>query len=413
MKRYFANPELKISSVILLFLMFIFLLLNILFQKLYYDNLKEDYIKSVGAVAARIVEYNPKLERDIMPLVTKEISKQEEDKAKVLLSQYGLTKGLENNFFPYINKSAERNNYFIFIIFIVMGAVFFVLNYFQYGFFYKRMRRLTLGAKKVVEGDYDIIISENKEGDLSKLAVSFNSMREIIRNNISELKKEKQFLVDLLADISHQLKTPLSSMIVYNDIMLNKNLTKEQSSTFLLNNQNQLNRMQHLIQSILKLAKIDAKAIELDKENESLNETIQEAIDILESRTAKRKIKINFIEKEEVSFEHDRLWLQEALINIIKNSVEHTSEGGKITISLFENPVYRRIEIDDNGEGISEEDLPNIFKRFYKAKASKKSDSVGIGLALAKSIVEAHNGIIEAKSKLGVGTRFILTFLKY
>lgn len=294
-----------------------------------------------------------------------------------------------------------------------MGAVFFVLNYFQYGFFYKRMRRLTLGAKKVVEGDYDIIISENKEGDLSKLAVSFNSMREIIRNNISELKKEKQFLVDLLADISHQLKTPLSSMIVYNDIMLNKNLTKEQSSTFLLNNQNQLNRMQHLIQSILKLAKIDAKAIELDKENESLNETIQEAIDILESRTAKRKIKINFIEKEEVSFEHDRLWLQEALINIIKNSVEHTSEGGKITISLFENPVYRRIEIDDNGEGISEEDLPNIFKRFYKAKASKKSDSVGIGLALAKSIVEAHNGIIEAKSKLGVGTRFILTFLKY
>jgi signal transduction histidine kinase len=110
---------------------------------------------------------------------------------------------------------------------------------------------------------------------------------------------------------------------------------------------------------------------------------------------------------------HDRLWLKEAFINIIKNCIEHTPEEGEINIEVTENPIYTRVVIEDTGEGISEDDLPNIFKRFYKAKTSRKTDSVGIGLALAKSIIESHNGMIEAKSQLGKGTKFIITFLKY
>lgn len=413
MKRYFSNPELKTSSVILFFVIILFLALSLITQGIYFNNLKEAYIKSVGAVIAKADEEMPGLESKLVPIISKEISFEESEKAQATLSQYGLNRDLEIKLFPYMNKTAAANRYFTFILFGAMTAILFVFNYLQFVFFYKRVRRLTLGAKKVVEGEYDITISENKEGDLSKLAVAFNSMREIIRNNISELKKEKQFLVHLLSDISHQLKTPLSSMIVYNDIMLNKELSKEQSLTFLISNQNQLNRMQHLIQSVLKLAKIDAKAIELDKEKQSLNETIQEAIDALESKAKEKIVKINFIEEEEVNFVHDSLWLQEALINIIKNGVEHNKEGGEVNISLFENPVYTRIIIEDTGEGIREEDLPHIFKRFYKAKTSRKTDSVGIGLALAKAIVEAHNGVIEACSSLGIGTRFTLTFYKY
>jgi signal transduction histidine kinase len=105
--------------------------------------------------------------------------------------------------------------------------------------------------------------------------------------------------------------------------------------------------------------------------------------------------------------------MQEALINIIKNAVEHSLKQGRISIELFQNPIYIRIIIQDNGTGIGEEDLSNIFKRFYKTKNSRKNDSVGIGLALAKSIIEAHGGIIEAQSKLKEGTKFIITFLKY
>lgn len=413
MKGYFINPELKKSSAILVFLMTLFLILQIVILKIHNESLKEDYIKSVGAINARVVEVDPTLEKHIVPIVTKGVTEEEAQKGKAILAKYGLSSALEDELFPYVNTTVKKDNLSIVFMFIVMTAVLFVFNYLQYGVFYNRVRRLTMAAKKVVEGDYDLTISENKEGDFSKLAVSFNSMKEIIRNNIGELKKEKQFLVELLSDISHQLKTPLSSMIIYNDIMINKELSKEQREKFLMDNQNQLQRMKWLIQSILKLAKLDAKAIGLDKEQQSLNDTIQEAIDALGSKAAESKVDINYIENGEIVFEHDRLWLEEALINIIKNGIEHTGEGGSISIQAVENPIYRRIIIEDTGEGIREEDLPNIFKRFYKVKTSRKSDSVGIGLALAKSIIESHNGVIDVQSKLGQGTKFTLTFLKY
>jgi signal transduction histidine kinase len=161
------------------------------------------------------------------------------------------------------------------------------------------------------------------------------------------------------------------------------------------------------------LARLDAKAIEFDKENQSLNETIEDSVEALQGKALEAKVEINFKESEQIIFEHDSAWLQEALINIIKNSIEHTEKNGKINIYLSENPIYRRIIIEDNGEGISEKDLPNIFKRFYRAKTSNNSESVGIGLALSKSIIEAHGGMIEAQSKLGEGTRFSITFVKY
>jgi signal transduction histidine kinase len=413
MKRYFVNSELKISTAVLLFLMTLFLFITSLSLKMHHDNLKADYIKNLGAITARVVEKNPEMEKEIIPLITKEISSEEATKGKAFLKQYGLTEDLENALFPYVSGAITKNNYSIMFIFILMAAILFILNYFQYSFFYKRVRRLTFAAKKVVEGEYDIAINETREGDFSKLAISFNSMRKIIRNNIDELKKEKQFLVDLLSDISHQLKTPLSSVILYNDIMVSKELPREQNETFLLNNQNQLQKMNWLIRNMLKLAKLDAKAIEIIKEEQSLNETLQDSIDALESKAFEAQVKIIFKEKEEMNFQHDRLWLEEALINIIKNAIEHTPKDGEIRLELMESPLYKRITIEDTGEGIMDVDLPNIFKRFYKAKTSKKSESIGIGLALAKSIVEAHNGMIEVQSKVGIGTKFIITFIKY
>ncbi|MBU3112485.1 HAMP domain-containing sensor histidine kinase [Clostridium lacusfryxellense] len=413
MKRYFINYELKISTVTLLFIMTIFLLITSLSLKVHHDNLKNDYIKSLGAIALRVAQKNPEMEKEIIPLITREVSSEEAIKGKAFLNQYGLTQDLEDELFPYVSRTIKNNNYITILIFICMSILLLLLNYFQYGFFYNRIRRLTYAAKKVVEGDYEIDINESKEGDFSKLATSFNSMRGIIRNNLSDLRKEKKFLVEILSDISHQLKTPLSSVILYNDIMVGKELTMKQRSTFLLSNQNQLEKMNWLIKNILKLAKLDAKAIEIVKENQSLNETLQDSADALESKAIESRVKIVFKENEEINFQHDRLWLEEAFINIIKNSIEHTPQGGTINLELAENPLYTRITIEDTGEGIIDEDLPNIFKRFYKAKTSKKTESVGIGLALAKSIIEAHDGIIEVRSTVGIGTKFIITFLHH
>ncbi|MFT5875968.1 MAG: signal transduction histidine kinase [Clostridium sp.] len=351
------------------------------------------------------------MEKEIIPLITREVSKEEAIQGSALLKQYGVTQELEDSLFPYVSRAIIKNNYSTSLSFIFMTFILFILNYFQYGFFYKRIRRLTNAAKKVVDGDYDIAINENKEGDFSKLAISFNSMREIIRSNLSDLRREKQFLADLLSDISHQLKTPLSSVILYNDIMITKKLPQNQREAFLLNNQNQLEKMNWLIKNLLKLAKLDARAIEIVKEKQSLNETVQDAIDALESKAYEAEVVITFKENGEIVFHHDRLWLEEALINIIKNGIEHNAVGGTINLELVENPLYKRIIIEDTGEGISEADLPNIFKRFYKAKAGRKSESIGIGLALSKSIIEAHNGMIEVRSKVDVGSKFIITFI--
>lgn len=413
MRSYFSNPEIKLGSVILISITAFFMCLAFITLNLYYNNLKDDYIRNMGALAVRVIDADPALQSDIAPIFGREASSEEAARGEALLGQYGLTKNLENGMFPYMGKTVLVNNFSIAAIFLFMTSVLFILNYFQYSFFYKRIRKLTKGAQKVIEGEYDLSISENSEGDFSKLAVSFNSMREIIRNNINELKREKVFLVDLLSDISHQIKTPLSTLIVYNDIMLNKELSPEQRNTFLLNNQAQLDRMSWLIQSLLKIAKLDAKAIKFEKISQSLNRTVQESIYALEEKAVDGNIKITLEENDEVVFEHDRQWLEESFINIIKNGIEHTPSGGEIRIRLMENPIYRRVTIEDNGEGIREEDLPNIFKRFYKAKSSRKTDSVGIGLALARSIIESHNGIIEVQSSPGKGTLFSISFLKY
>ncbi|MBW9169638.1 HAMP domain-containing histidine kinase [Clostridium estertheticum] len=413
MKKYFINSELKISTVTLLFIMTLFLIITSLSLKLHHDNLKNDYIKNLGAIAERVVQKDPKMEKEIIPLITKEVSEEEATRGKTFLKEYGLTEDLEDQLFPYVSTTIIKNNYSIILIFGFMASILFVLNYFQYSFFYKRIRQLTIAAKNVVEGEYDISINENLEGDFSKLAISFNSMRGIIKSNLSELQEEKKFLVDLLSDISHQLKTPLSSVILYNDIMVTKELTHEQNELFLLNNQNQLEKMNRLIKNLLKLAKLDAKAIEIVKEEQSLNGTLHDSIEALESRAIEGQVKIIFNEKEEIEFNHDVLWLQEAFINIIKNGIEHTPLGGSIKLTLMENPLYTRVTIEDTGEGMTEVDLPNIFKRFYKAKTAKRSDSIGIGLSLSKSIIEAHNGIIEVRSKVNIGTKFIITFIKF
>lgn len=412
MNGYFVNVELRRSSKVFLSLMILFLLMALFILQTHHERLKGDYIKTFGAIASRIGEIDPRLVKEIIPFITQEVSKSRIQIGQEFLREYGLTEELERELFPYLNTTFRYNTFSVVVMIALMTVVFFVLNYFQYVFFYKRIRQITVGAKRIIEGDYDIQLHEDQEGDFSKLANAFNLMRKIILSHLDELKKEKQFLVDLMADISHQLKTPLSSLVVYNDIMSRKELSPEQRKTFILKTQDQLERMKWLIYSILKLAKLDAKSIDFDQQEESLNETMYNAIDALGSKAAFGKVKINFIEEVDVIFSHDRLWMEEALINILKNDIEHTSAGGRVTIEVTENPLFRRITIEDTGEGIPEEELPKIFRRFYKIQTSKKSDSLGIGLALAKSIIESHNGVIEVQSQMNVGTKFIITFLK-
>lgn len=242
------------------------------------------------------------------------------------------------------------------------------------------------------------------------LKTELMKMTTVLKEKVALLHSEKIFLNDTISDISHQLKTPMTSLMLLTDLMYN-DLDKEKKIEFLDRINAQLSRMDWLIKSMLKLSKLEAKVIDFKTEKVNINELIRRSISPLSVPMELKNISLNINGDKEASYIGDIEWSSEALGNIIKNCIEHTKEGGNLNISYEENPIYSEIVIKDNGEGIDKDDIPNIFKRFYKGKNSK-SDSVGIGLAMAKSIIESQNGDIYVKSEKNKGTEFHITFHK-
>ncbi|GAA0737797.1 HAMP domain-containing sensor histidine kinase [Clostridium oceanicum] len=409
----FYNPELKNSSLAIVLICSAFILMSTIVLDYGFNTIKNSSIKNNSAIVGSIINKHPELKEEIIPLVTKGITEKDKEIGIKTLSRYGYNENLNIEFLPELKNDLTKTKIYIWIISLFMFIVLFYLNYIQYNSIYKDISKITLGSKYMLENNYDKHLYTNREGEFSKLFNTFSNMRDIIRNNILDLKKEKTFLVNLLSDISHQLKTPLSSLIVFNEIIMSKDINEKEKNIFLLKSKNQLERMEWLIKSLLKLAKLDSGAIIFKKENNCLNDTIKESIETLSTKSLKNNVEIIFNGRNKIKMNHDKEWLTEAFINLIKNGIEHTDKGGYINISIVDSPIYYKVIIEDNGEGIYEEDLPNIFKRFYKGKRSKKSDSVGIGLALSKSIIEGQGGFIEVESERGYGTKFSILFLKY
>ena len=238
-------------------------------------------------------------------------------------------------------------------------------------------------------------------------------MGERLEGALSDLKAEKVNLKNIINDISHQLKTPLSALITYNDILKNhNNMDSETRTKFIDSTSDQLDRMDWLITTLLKYARIESNAINYNKSLHSLKDTINYCMQPLKVKADEMKQNIILDFKGEGLYFHDEKWIGEAFSNIIKNSIEHTALGGSIKVCLEETPLSVTVTISDNGEGIEKKELKNIFKRFYKGKNSLNPKSIGIGLSLTKKIIEAHNGSIVAESEVLVGTTFYITFLK-
>ncbi|TCP68549.1 HAMP domain-containing sensor histidine kinase [Baia soyae] len=409
------NSEMKTSLGFLAVILLLFVIYQTMMLQSFYNDFKRDYIHTWSGVAGKLVEQNPENESEIMHILsgkTKDFN-QYIASGKVILNQYGISEDVSLELFPYLNQHISFYNQFIFWGCILLCVTLLLVTFIQYKSFFGKIKQFIRAADKIVEGNYEVVINENREGDLARLAVSFQSMKEVIRKNMHDLLAEKTFLVQTLHDLSHQLKTPLSTLMVNNDILLNGKCSLEQCQMFTQRNQVQLSRMNDLIHNVLKVAKVDARAIAFDKERINLIETIYEAIDILQSKCREKNITIDLEAADEIVISHDRIWIQEALINILKNSIEHSHPDSQICVRVKDTPIHTEITIQDFGEGIEREDLPHIFDRFYKAKHSKKRDSIGIGLALSKSVIEAHDGFIRVESRRFEFTRFTITFLKY
>lgn len=274
---------------------------------------------------------------------------------------------------------------------------------------YKDIEALNSYLSKVLMGNYDLDIQKNEEGELSILQNNIYKATVLLQEKNEQLEKEKTYLVDMLANISHQLKTPLTSVVMMNDLILREESEKKRQE-FIEIEQSQINKMNWLIKNLLKLSKLDAGTIQLKEENVSVTELIEES---LAPFMLQMDLSDICVEKKlnDSILRIDKGWTAEALGNIIKNCIEHMDNGGHLEIESMENNLYQVIFIRDNGCGIDKEDLPHIFERFYRGKGSKK-DSVGIGLALSKSIINKERGVVIVTSEVGCGTCFEIRFSK-
>ncbi|GIO22767.1 sensor histidine kinase KdpD [Oceanobacillus sp. J11TS1] len=276
---------------------------------------------------------------------------------------------------------------------------------------YQKMIQLSGYLRKIMAGDTSLDVRDNTEGDLSILKNEIYKMTRMLSEQQEGLQKDKEKLTDAISDISHQIKTPLTSMTVMADLLSDPNLEAEKRREFTLHISKQLERMEWLVSSLLKLSKIDAGTTLFNREKIDVNELVKEVIAPMEIPVELKGIELEIEETPETAFIGDKNWTKEACINILKNAMEHTPNGGKITISYEENAIFTEIRIKDNGQGIEKTELPHIFKRFYKGSHAADG-SVGIGLAMAHSIVTNQLGDIEVISEPGKGTTFIIKFYK-
>lgn len=276
---------------------------------------------------------------------------------------------------------------------------------------YREIEKLSSYLREISNGDYKLDIRENHEGELSILKNDIYKVTRMLSEQSLYLQNDKMNLTNAISDISHQLKTPLTSMVVMADLLSNATLPEAKRSEFTSNIQIQLERIEWLVSSLLKLSKIDAGTIKFKKDQLFVDKLIQKALDPVLIPIDIKEQTLSIKGEQSVSFIGDLNWTVEALINILKNCVEHTPDGGDIKIAFSENALFTEILITDNGKGIPKEDLPYIFKRFYKGKNASE-DSVGIGLAMAHSIVTSQKGDIEVNSKENEGTQFRIKFYK-
>lgn len=293
------------------------------------------------------------------------------------------------------------------VVCLVLGAILVFTSLKLKSDRYKKLSELNMYLSRICTGEYNLDIMDNEEGELSILKNNLYKVTILLRSQNELLKKDKLYLADSLADISHQLKTPLTSMMVMTDL-LKEEQDEEKRDEFIKIIETQLDKMKWLILNLLKLSKLDSGTIEFNREDISICFLVEQSLKPLLVTAELKNIEI-INELSDFTIQADRNWTVEAFENIIKNCIEHSEKGSTIALDTQVTNVYKSLIIRDNGSGIDKEDLQHIFERFYRGKNSA-NDSVGIGLALSKTIIEKENGKIFVKSEIGSGTEFEIRF---
>lgn len=306
---------------------------------------------------------------------------------------------------------AESVTLVIILCMVGMGAVILI---FGYGYFKEQnevMETAVSQIKEYISGNHEARIDCDEEGEVYRLFHEVNSLVTILNAHVEQERRSKQFLKNTISDISHQLKTPLAALNIYNGLLQGEAVDVPEIQEFTSLSEKELDRINTLVQNLLKITKLDAGSIVLEKKPEDVAEMMNNVELRFSYRAEQEQKKLVLFGEEDIFLSCDRDWILEAVDNIVKNAMDHTKSGDTIEIKWRKSASIVQIQIKDNGSGIHPEDLHHIFKRFYRSRFSKDQQGIGLRLPLAKMIIEAHNGTIEVNSELGKGTMFTISFL--
>ena len=305
----------------------------------------------------------------------------------------------------------QRFSLFLLLVFVLAGGAILAVGCSYFKKQNQVMEQAVSQLQAYLDGDHNARIECDEEGELYRLFHTVKSMAAVLNAHADNELREKEFLKNTISDISHQLKTPLAALNIYNGLLQDGDMELSAVKEFTDLSEQELDRIEILVQNLLKITKLDAGAIVLEKTTENVADMLRDVELHFAYRAKQEHKELVLSGPEEVLLFCDRDWLTEAIDNIVKNALDHTESGDAVHITWKALPNAVQIAVKDNGCGIHPEDLHHIFKRFYRSRFSQDKQGIGLGLPLAKTIVEAHSGTIEVDSELGKGTTFTMNFL--
>lgn len=311
----------------------------------------------------------------------------------------------------FIGADLKNAMFYILAASLCMGVSVLAVLYFYLKDQEQIMENAAAQIREYISGNPNARIPCEEEGELYRLFHEVNSLASILNAHAENQEKGKEFMKNTLSDISHQLKTPLAALNIYNGILQDEAGDIPIIQEFTSLSEQELDRIETLVQNLLKITKLDAGTILMEKTSEQVSDMMEYIKTHFSCRAALEGKELIFTGDDKVTLRCDRVWLLEAVSNIVKNAFDHTKAGDSIHIEWRQNASIVQILVKDTGSGIHPEDLHYIFKRFYRSRFSKDTQGIGLGLSLAKAIVEAHKGTIEAESELKKGTVFTINFL--
>lgn len=395
------NKTIKKYILSLIILLILNISLIFILNRYEYKMYTKNYNDKINSIISNIKNKYPNIEKsDII-----EIINSEED-SEDILSKYGIDSITKND------KVNNKIRIISLIIIITFDSLIILIFYLYDKNKSKKIKEITKMISKINNRQFDIDINDFNEGELSILKNEISKTTIMLRQVADNSINDKLNLKDSLGDISHQLKTPLTSItIMIDNILDNPDMDEKTRKRFLINIKREILNINFLVMSLLKLSKFDANVVKFNKESVYLKDIINESIKNVSMIKELKNITIKVSGDDNIKLLCDFKWQVESITNILKNSIEHTKEYGIVEVNYSENKLYTRILIKDNGKGIDNDDLPHIFDRFYKGK-NGSNDSFGIGLSLSKTIIEKEGGSITVKSTPNIGTIFTIKYLK-